>query len=271
MPGASPRLHGVRAHLVVPVLGIVIAIGLAVTTSSGASAAEPAPAATPGDYRTALTARLAKEYGDAQLASQVVAGLDPDLLVKLEARVPLAEVATSPFLSYKSPRVPARDVDSIVAFSFGNRVAPDGAITAGPTNEALAATIEKFVKKHPVPVFAQQEIARILQADGVKRVTSIDPVVGPDGQLVYLSTAGAATAMVQRAAAAGVDLGTVGVMGFADHVVRCVLTARGAAMDAAVPSGVVLPKTYDPQSGQPWTRDRAAYLPVDLIGRITTL
>ena len=46
---------------------------------------------------------------------------------------------------------------------------------------------------------------------------------------------------------------------------------NGAAMDAAVPSGVTLPSTYDAQSGQTWTRDRAAYLPIDLVGRITTL
>ena len=225
----------------------------------------------PDDYSTALTARLAKEYGDPQLATQVVEGLNHDLLAKLQARVSLADVATSPFLAYEPARVTARDVDSVVAFSFGNRVALDGTITAGPMNEALAATIEQLVEKHPVPVFAQEEIAGILQADGVEHVTSIDPVVGPDGRLVYLSTAGVAQEVVQKADATGTDLGTVGVIGFADHVVRCVLTARGATVDAAVPSGVVLPKTYDPRSGQPWTRDRAAYLPVDLVGRITTL
>jgi len=253
------------------VLGIVAAIGLAMTVPSTAGAAEPAPTAPPSDYPAALTARLAKEYGDLTLAQQVVGGLDAGLLAKLEARVPLGQVATSPFLAYKPERVPARTVDSVVAFSFGNRTAADGTITAGPMNEALAASIAKFVKKHPVPVFAQQEIAQILQADGVKNVTSIDPMVGPDGQPVYLSTAGVAQQIVEKAAAAGTRLGTVGVIGFADHAVRCVLTARGATMDAAVPSGVVLPKTYDPQSGQPWTRDRAAYLPVDLIGRVTTL
>ncbi len=41
------------------------------------------------------------------------------------------------------------------------------------------------MKKHPgLPVFAQTEIAEILAADGVRGVTSIDPVVGPDGQIV---------------------------------------------------------------------------------------
>jgi hypothetical protein len=138
-------------------------------------------------------------------------------------------------------------------------------------NDALAVTTKRFVKKHPVPVFAQQAIALQLQAEGVKHVTSIDPQVEPDGKVVYLSTAGVADQIVQKAQAAGVDLGTVGVIGFSDHVVRCVLTAKAAGMTAGVPNGVKLPHAYDPESGQAWTRDRKSYLTTDLIGRLATL
>jgi len=223
------------------------------------------------DYPSALTSRLAKEYRDPALAAEVVAGLGADTLAQLEARVPLAAVATSPFLAYRSKRAPARAVDSVVVFAFGNRVGADGSVTSGPTNDALAAATKRFVKQHPVPVFAQTEIARQLQTQGVKRVTSIDPEVGPDGRVVYLSTAGVADQIVQKAQAAGVDLGTVGVIGFADHVVRCVLTAKAAGMTAAVPKGVTLPSAYDPESGQAWTRDRKSYLATDLVGRLATL
>ena len=111
----------------------------------------------------------------------------------------------------------------------------------------------------------------MLQARGVKRVTSIDPVVGADGKVVYLSTAGVAEQVMRKAQEAGEPLGTVGVIGFADHVVRCVLTARAAGMTAAVPKGVGLPSVYDPQSSQSWTTNRASYLATDLIGRLTTL
>lgn len=252
-------------------LGIVAAIVLTVTVPPAAGAAEPSPTAPPLAYRAALTARLAKELRDPALAKQVVGGLDDDTLARFQQRVPQSEVRNSPLLAYRLRRMEAADVDSLVAFSFGNRVASDGTITAGPVNEHLAATIEKFVRRHPVPVFAQHEIAQILQADGVEHVTSIEPDVGPDGQPVYLSTAGVAEKIVAQSAAAEVALGDVGVIGFADHAVRTVLTARRARMHAAVPRGVVLAKTYDPQSGQPWTRSRAAYVPVDLIGRITTL
>jgi len=141
----------------------------------------------------------------------------------------------------------------------------------GPTNEALAAATKRFVAKHHVPVFAQSEIAEVLQADGVANVISIDPVVGADGKVVYLSTAGVADQIVSKAQAAAIDLGTVGVLGFADHVVRSVLTADAAGLDAAVPKGVRLPRTYDVQSSQPWTRDRATYLATDLTGRLATL
>jgi hypothetical protein len=242
------------------VLGLLVLVLLAVAGSGWAA---------PADYATALESRLAKEYGDAALAHEVVGGLNADALAQLEQRVPVADVATSPFLAYRPKRVPARTVDSLAVFAFGNRVGADGAITPGPTNEALASATEAFIKKHPVPVFAQQEIAQQLQADGVKHVTSIDPEVGPDGKLVYLSTAGAAAQIVTKARAAGVDLGTVGVVGFADHVVRCVLNADAAGMTAVVPKGVKLPSTYDAASGQPWTRDRHAYLPTDLAGRLT--
>lgn len=226
---------------------------------------------TPTDYRGALTTRLAHEYGDDELATQVVAGLGADTVAQLEARIPLADVATSPLFTYRPQRAPQRSLDSVVAFSFGYRLAPDGSIEPGPTNEALAKAVEKLVRKHPMPVYAQHEIAQVLEADGVRDVTSIEPLIGPDGIPVYLSTAGVAEQIVQRAAEAGVDLGRSGVVCFADHVQRCVLTAEAAGLDATVPKKLVLPSTYDPQSEQSWTRDRASYLATDLVGRIATL
>jgi hypothetical protein len=249
-------------------LALTLGVGVVVMATLGASA----PSTTaPANYRDALIARLAKEYGDPSLAASVVNGLNDDLVAKLQAKVPRAEVASSPFLAYRPPRVAAGRVDSVLVFAFGNRLAPDGSLVPGPTNDALAKVTRGFVAKHHVPVYAQTEIAHTLIAEGVKDVVSIDPVIGADGKIVYLSTAGVAAQTVSKAAAAGRKLGAVGVIGFADHAVRCVLTARAAGMTAAVPRGVVLPATYDPQSNQSWTRNRAAYLPTDLLGRIATL
>lgn len=126
-----------------------------------------------------------------------------------------------------------------------------------------------FVEDHPVPVLAQWEVADLLLADGVAEVISVEPDEGPDGEVVYLSTAGVADKAVMLADDAGIDLGQVGVLCFADHAGRCLLTAEAAGMTgAAVPAGVALPDEYDPRSGQPWTRDRGAYLETDLTGRL---
>lgn len=242
------------------------------TTTAPTTAPAPATATAPADYRSALIQRLTEEYGEAVLAQDIVGDLSDDLVMQLEAKVPAADVATSPFLAYKPPRIAAKDVDSLVVFAFGNRVGDDGDLQAGPTNEALAKRVFRFLLKHDVPVYAQTEIATLLQTSGVQDVTSIDAVTAPDGTVTYLSTAGVADQVMSRAHAAGEELGTVGIVGFSDHAVRCVLTARKAGMTAAaVPRGMKLPTVYDPESSQSWTRTRAAYLPTDLIGRLTTL
>ncbi len=226
----------------------------------------------PVDYRTALTDRLTAEFDDPTLAASEVRGLGDDQIAKLQQRVPLDEVGTSPFLAYRPPTAPADSITAIVAFSFGNRVGADGTTTAGPTNEALADTIVAFVAAHPVPVYAQWEIADILTTRGVPDVSSIGQVIAADGATTYLSTAGVAAQIVSIAQTSGKPLGTVGIVAFADHAVRCILTAQKAGMPTAVvPAGVVLPTTYDPQSGQSWTRDRSSYLAIDLIGRLATL
>lgn len=222
-------------------------------------------------YRSALSVRLATEFGDAALADAVVAGLDDMWLAQFEARVPLRGVATDPLLAYLPVTVPAADVDSVLVFAFGNRVRDDGAVTPGPTNDALAVATAAFVATRAAPIFAQWEVAESLVELGVSRVTSIEPEVGSDGEVVYLSTAGVVAQADAEARAAGVELGVMGVIGFADHVMRCVLTVEAVGLDAGVPAGAELPSAYDLASAQPWTRDRGAYLALDLIGRVATL
>lgn len=262
-----------RTPIVLVTAVLTLVVGAVAATATTAAVAVPVKATTtttlPPTYAAAFEARLAKEWKDAALAHEIVAGLAPETLAAFETKVPLAQVATSPFLTYRPARVPAKQVDSLLVYSFGNRVDANGTATAGPTNEALAKAVRAFVKRHPVPVYAQHEVAQFLT--GVPKVTSIDEVTGPDGKVVYLSTAGVVDQAKQKAQAAGADLGTVGVVCFADHVGRCVLTTEKAGLTAVVPKGVALPATYDPQSGQAWTRDRRSYLQTDLVGRLATL
>ena len=226
----------------------------------------------PLTYTAALTSRLAKEYRDPELAGEVVAWLSPSLLADLESKVPLGALRTSPLLSYRPPKVAAAAIGSLLVFEFGDRVGTDGTVTAGPTNGALAAATEAIARKHPsVPIFAQQQIAELLEADGVPNVTSINPVIASGGGLTYLSTAGVVAQAVADADASGTSLGEVGVIAFSDHESRCILTAEAAGLTAALPKGVKLPGTYDPASGQSWTTNRLSYLEVDLLDRILTL
>ena len=226
--------------------------------------------AAPLRFPEGLVVRLGEELGDEALAAELVDAVGTDAVARLRAEVG-DEVATHPLLAYQPPTVADEAVDSLVVFAFGNRVAADGSLSPGPVNQDLADVTAAFVAEHPVPVFAQWEVADLLIEAGVPDVTSIEPDTGPDGEVIYLSTAGVAEKAVALADEQGVDLGQVGVICFADHAGRCVLTAEGAGMDAAVPEGVDLPSTYDPRSGQDWTRERLAYLTTDLQGRLLAL
>lgn len=65
--------------------------------------------------------------------------------------------------------------------------------------------------------------------------------------------------------------GVASVVGFHDHLKRCVLTTRANDMTAYAPHGYAMPDTYDPESGQVWTRYRPVHLVTDMVGRLTLL
>lgn len=256
------------------------------TTAAPTTAAAPttnAPTTTPApmEPRAALIQRLSDELADADLAASVVASFDDATIAIIEQSAE-GDIVNSPLLSYTPATVPDADVDTLWIFSFGYRftdealaegfdasgaVPPPDALAPGPVNEALARIAAEFVETHPVPVIAQWEVAQLLADMGVEGVISVEPDVAADGTVTYLSTAGVAAKGLQLAADAGLTVGQAGVLCFADHAVRCVMTAEAAAMTAAVPDGAELPSEYDPESGQPWTRSRAAFVPTDLLAR----
>lgn len=243
--------------------------GAATTSVATAPAPTTTVADTPANYETAVTNRLSTEFGDADLAKAVVAKLGSPWLDKLHATVPIGEVAGTPVLAYRPATIPDDDVDAVVVFEFGNRQAADGTVTGGPTNDELAAVTERFVAAHPVPIYAQTTIAKVLEKHGVHDVASIDNDVDADGKTVYLSTAGVAEKVASLAHARGLDVHRFGVVAFRDHAVRCILTLKQAGITAAVPAEVKLPSVYDTASSQPWTRDRESYLVTDLAARLT--
>lgn len=228
-----------------------------------------------------MTQRITDEFGDPDLAARVVDALDDATIGVLETFAD-GDLLGSPALSYSPSTAPAADIDSLWIFAYGYRftaeavaqgvdtsggVPPMEALEPGPTNEALARAAAAFVAEHPVPIIAQREVVRALAELGVTDAISVDADVAADGTITYLSTAGAVAKGLRLAAEAGVTVGHAGVLCFAEHAVRCLMTARAAGMTADVPAGVELPATYDPESGQPWTRNREAWIPVDLLGR----
>lgn len=141
------------------------------------------------------------------------------------------------------------------------------ALQPGPINEELARAAAAFVRRNPVPIIAQWEVARVLRELGVSDVISVEPKIAPDGTVTYLTTPDVVTEGARMAAEAGIDVGHAGVLCFEDHVVGCLLAARKGGLEADVPTGVTLPSDYDDQSGQLWTRSVADWFPVDILGR----
>lgn len=167
---------------------------------------------------------------------------------------------------WRAPTVALDEVDAVLVFSFGNRITTEDVVLPGPVNEALAATTAAAVGDRALPVYAQWEVARSLVGE-VRDLVTIEPEIDESGAVVYLSTRGVAEQAVRLATARGVGLCTVAVVAFADHAVRAVETVRAVGLDGGVPTGVPLPDRYDPESGQPWTRDRATYVALDLAAR----
>lgn len=199
-----------------------------------------------------IAERLTLEFGDRALGAQIVGRLDQRALDAL-ADVDPATTGLLSFSHIVQPRAGA-----LVVFAFGNRMLADGALAPGPINLELARLADARSESTGLPVFAQWEVADEMASD----VTRVGAVELADGSVEYLSTTGVAE---QVRAATNVD--RVAVLAMADHVVRCCRTLEGFGFSTGVPADVVLPSTYDPLSGQPWTRDRASYLAIDILAR----
>jgi hypothetical protein len=194
----------------------------------------------------AIENHLATELGDRSLARE------------------LARLIVSDVLTWRPPRVIPGQVNTIVAYAFGNRIDANGNRSPGPVNEALADLLVRLQQETGAAVFAQWAVAAAVGGRvPADRLTAITPLLNAQAETVYLSTGGVAAEIIRRVGDPA-RLGQVGVLAFRDHVKRCVDTSRRFGMAAAAPAGYELPGDYDTLSGQPWTRSRLAYLMHDL-------
>ena len=187
--------------------------------------------------------------------------LEAELGDRATARA-LAAALVEDALTWRAPTVPLEKVRTIIGFTFGNRMLPNGNREPGPVNAALADVAVRLHETTGARVWAQWEVAeaigRRLPADVVE---AIYPVQDGQAEPRYLSTGGVVEAIVARSRA---PLGTVAVVAVRDHAWRCVRICRRYGLAAGIPEGWAMPADYDPGSGQPWTRERLAYLLHDL-------
>ena len=169
----------------------------------------------------ALQAHFSQEFGDVALARE------------------FADIVISDVLQWRPPVVAPADVQTIVAYTFGNRIDANGNRSPGPVNEALANVAVRLHEETCAPVYAQWEIAEgIGDRIGAEHLFSITPKRNARAETLYLSTGGVAAAVIARIRDAE-RLGKVAVVGFADHIKRCVDSSRRVGMCGRVTSGSV--------------------------------
>jgi len=199
---------------------------------------------------TELESHLRRELGDAETARA------------------LAAILLEETLSWNAPVIAPERITTVLAFTFGNRMLPNGNREPGPVNEALADIVATLHRRTGARVIAQWEVAAALAGRVPdEKVTAINPGRDARGEPLYLSTGGVLEEIARLAEPR--SLGCVGVVAFADHLYRCVATARRLSFDAHAPEGLAMPRVHDPQSGQAWCRDRVAYLLHDIMIRVT--
>jgi hypothetical protein len=195
----------------------------------------------------------------AALAAHLAAELDDGATAQA-----LAELLQDDALSWRAPTVEPARVTTILGFTFGNRMLANGNRLPGPVNQALADVAARLHAVSGARIYAQWEVAEAIGGRVPSAlVTPIHPARDERAEPRYLSTSGV-IAEVARRAGDPATLGVVGIVAFADHARRCVDTARRFGMDAHVPAGYAMPSDYDPRSGQPWCRNRLAYLMHDI-------
>ena len=198
-----------------------------------------------------VAAHLTGELGDAATAAALARSLAQDAL------------------SWRAPEVAPERIATVLAFTFGNRMHPNGNREPGPVNEASPPPRRGCTARQGRRSSPSGKSPRLIGGRVAKdKLVAILPARDARAEPLYLSTSGVVEEVVRRAGNP-VSLGGVGIVAFADHAWRCVATARRFGLaGAAMPAGHAMPAEYDPLSGQPWCRSRLDYLLHDIAIRV---
>ena len=199
------------------------------------------------DIETILTNHFAAELGDPTLAGE------------------LTKILMEDALSWRAPTVRPDAVRTILGFTFGNRMLANGNREPGPVNAALADVAVGLHRATGARVVAQWEVAEAM-GDRIP-ADALDPIFpqrDAQSEPRFLSTGGVIEDVLARSGGDPAAFGTVAIVAVQDHAWRCAAICRRHGLQAGLPEGWPMPDLYDETSGQPWTRDRLAYLLHDL-------
>ncbi len=164
------------------------------------------------------------------------------------------------------------DGNAIVAFSFGQGAGN----TPGGTNRALAAIIKAITDIHPIPVFAQWEIADALAELGVEVEETAVPQQG------YLSTRGVWQQISTKFIHPYPNIQNIILIAHPDHQYRCRHIIKESGFNTKTPTIINYPPNgwahygcdphgYNPSSTQPWTQNRPAFIKYELAIRFKNI
>ncbi|PSU35619.1 hypothetical protein [Photobacterium lutimaris] len=209
-----------------------------------------------------------ESLSDEQLQQAIADRLNKQLNNK-DVATQTAQFLMDSLLNWHAETVSVKQVESILAFAFGNRISPNGNQYPGPMNEAIADTVVSLYRRTSVPVYAQWEVAEAVgNRIPANDLHAIYPRLSGKGNTKYLCTLGVAEKAVSMAGGVS-NLGKTAVVAFFEHSLRTVDSARDAGIEAFLPQGVEMPRQFDPDSGQAWTRDQQTYVLHEIRTRAT--
>ncbi len=178
-----------------------------------------------------------KHIDKAQITAYISTYLNQELNdIKLSNTLATEIVAGT--LDWKPRTIDISEGDYIVAYSFGNDIAANGNKLPGQMNKDLADTVVKIYNQTKKPVYAQWEIAKSIGNRIPKNdLHTIDPTIQPDGDVIYLSTSGVSNDFINSVGKNNLKGKKIIVVGFVDHIQRCVNSLLDENIDAYAPKG----------------------------------
>jgi hypothetical protein len=74
----------------------------------------------------------------------------------------LARLLGDDALSWRAPQIAPQQIATILAFTFGNRMLPNGNREPGPVNEALGEVALRLHRQTGAPIYAQWDVAEAI-------------------------------------------------------------------------------------------------------------